>query len=1235
MKRKFLSILLTLTMALTLLPTAAMAEGETETLQSQIATSGTVTLDKDYTEDITIPANANITLDLNGETLSNTNSGKATLSVEGTAVVKNGTISGGTGYYNIEVKAGGSLTLEDVTATAGNNGSSMIDNWGTLTITSGTYTGGLNVVKSEEGSTLMINGGKFTLNYSTSGYTGVILNYGTATITDGEFIQNATSGRWNHPQVVATGIVEGNTAITKITGGTFTNNKSGESIFHGIGKATSDNFEVSGGNFNKSVSSGYLKDGFVCEKDSATNTYKLVTGATGVTLSESEKTIKVGESFKLEATLIPEDAELKSVEWKSSDKKIATVNKNTGTVKGVAIGDVTITATPNAAGATPATCTVHVYDEVAQIDETKYPTIEAALAAAQENDTITLLKNAASAKTLQIGKSITLDLGDYKFERTGSGNEARAIYINDGADVTIKANEAGGVKAATIALQVNAGGKLTIQGGTYEAAYALASFSSATKAAYTTIVDGVFKGFVYTNGNGHDDHITINGGTYNDMLYLASGDKSTYVINDGTFNTSLEIDAGKLDIMGGTFKARVDTTNNVNKPATNNNGSGAYVGIIVICKPDGTSANGYIGDAVVNIKGGTFENTFANGETIVVADFGKEGNDIGDAKVIISDDAKVKGKIALYTSENNTDASFTVTGGYFTSDPSAYLAANKGLVTSDQSAFAYKVGDKVTNVETAVTAGEATVTIPADVSGIITEAAVKDAAKAADTTKTLTDTVAASGMTNDPAVVGTKKAAEAALVAENIPVNSGDTVTVVVQPYLEVNVKSADAGKLTLEISAKYNVVATTDDPTTIAPAKTATLKSGVPLSINKPIELTIALPTGFATASSIYVQHKGYEYTATVDASGATATFINPHGFSTFTVTPTASAVAEVDGTNYTDLQKAVDAVSNNGTVKLLNDTSASAVVSRAVKFTLDKNSKSFTGAITAGSGYKLSVDGDVYTFTVRSSSGSSGGSSSSSRRYDVSAPSVKHGDVTVSPKTASKGDTVTITVKPDSGYELDTLTVKDASGSKIKVKDKGDGKFTFTMPASKVTVSAEFAEIETLDFADVPTDAYYYEAVKWAAKKGITGGTGDGTFNPNGSCTRAHIVTFLWRAAGSPEPKSTVSFADVPAGSYYAKAVAWAVENGITLGTGDGTFSPNATCTRAQSVTFLYRALGTAPTTVNGFTDVTADAFYADAVAWAVESGVTNGTSASTFSPNNGCTRAQIVTFLYRTMK
>ena len=287
-------------------------------------------------------------------------------------------------------------------------------------------------------------------------------------------------------------------------------------------------------------------------------------------------------------------------------------------------------------------------------------------------------------------------------------------------------------------------------------------------------------------------------------------------------------------------------------------------------------------------------------------------------------------------------------------------------------------------------------------------------------------------------------------------------------------------------------------------------------------------------------------------------------------------------------------------------------------------------SGAL-ASNYYVSSTANGVWTVSYSAPS-SGGGSSSSSRRYDVSAPSVKHGDVTVSPKSASKGDTVTITVKPDSGYELDTLTVKDASGSKIKVKDKGNGKFTFTMPASKVTVSAEFAEIETLDFADVSTDAYYYEAVKWAAKKGITGGIGNGLFGPNQPCTRAQIVTFLWRAAGSPEPKSMSSFSDVSADSYYAKAVAWAVENGITTGTGDGKFSPDATCTRAQSVTFLFRAIGKLVDSKAEFSDVLTDSYYANAVAWAVENGVTNGIGNGLFGPDNSCTRAQIVTFLFR---
>ena len=272
---------------------------------------------------------------------------------------------------------------------------------------------------------------------------------------------------------------------------------------------------------------------------------------------------------------------------------------------------------------------------------------------------------------------------------------------------------------------------------------------------------------------------------------------------------------------------------------------------------------------------------------------------------------------------------------------------------------------------------------------------------------------------------------------------------------------------------------------------------------------------------------------------------------------------------------------------------------------------------------------------WTVSYSAPYSGGSSSYDPTYSVSTPSkTENGSVTVSPKNASKGDTVTVTVKPDSGYVLETLTVTDKNGNELTLKDKGDGKYTFTMPAGKVEVKATFMEDNSVlnFFYDVPNGAYFYEAVKWAVDKGITNGLSDTMFGPYESCTRAQIVTFLWRAAGSPEPKTASSFTDVPANAYYAKAVAWAIENGITNGMTETTFAPNATCTRGQSVTFLYRALkGTASGSTN-FTDVKSDAFYTDAINWAVANNVTNGTSNTTFSPNADCTRAEIVTFLYR---
>ena len=286
------------------------------------------------------------------------------------------------------------------------------------------------------------------------------------------------------------------------------------------------------------------------------------------------------------------------------------------------------------------------------------------------------------------------------------------------------------------------------------------------------------------------------------------------------------------------------------------------------------------------------------------------------------------------------------------------------------------------------------------------------------------------------------------------------------------------------------------------------------------------------------------------------------------------------------------------------------------------------------AGANYEVgAVTKGTLTVNPRSSSGGGGGSSVST--YSVTVGKTDNGSVSVSPKSASKGDTVTVTVTPDKGYTLETLTVLDKNGKELKLTEK-NGKYTFTMPAGKVEVKVTFMDDNTMlnYFVDVKAGDYFYDAVKWAAEKGITSGTDATHFGPNAACTRAQIVTFLWRTAGSPEPKSTGSFADVPTDSYYAKAVAWAVENGITGGTGDGKFSPNATCTREQAVAFLYRASGS-PAVSGGsaFNDVAANAYYADAVAWAEKNEITGGIGGGLFGSGNDCTRAQIVTFLYRT--
>ena len=352
-------------------------------------------------------------------------------------------------------------------------------------------------------------------------------------------------------------------------------------------------------------------------------------------------------------------------------------------------------------------------------------------------------------------------------------------------------------------------------------------------------------------------------------------------------------------------------------------------------------------------------------------------------------------------------------------------------------------------------------------------------------------------------------------------------------------------------------------------------------------------------------------------------------------TVTPSATSVYENNTISFTvESTLPQDAAL---TVESSDTTVATAALSNDQKSITVTGVEEGTATITVS--IKLGdvvLDSESVTVTV-DERGTSGSSSSGTTRYTVSVEDTDHGTVKVSPTRASKGSTVTITVTPDEGYELDKLIVTDKNGDTVKLTDKGDDKYTFKMPASKITVEATFAEIETEPetpvFTDVPTSAYYYDAVLWAVENGVTEGTSATTFSPDMSCTRAQMVTFLWRAAGSPEPVTTTNpFTDVNSGVYYYDAVLWAVEQGITSGTSATTFAPDATCTRAQTVTFLYRAAGSPAVSGGSFSDVSADAYYADAVVWAVSGGVTVGTSDTTFSPDMNCTRAQIVTFMYR---
>ena len=1476
---KLLSLLLCLAMLMSMVPVAYAIDGTVDTGegstsnkkvvaevgQTSYATlaeaitaaedDATVTLLADVSEDVTITKS--ITLDLGDKTLTNTSAGKATISVTGgTVTVKNGTVIGGASYYNIEVtkNSNADLILENVTATAGNTGSSMIDNWGTLTIESGTYTGGLDVVKSEEGSMLNIHGGKFTLNYSTDGYTGVILNYGTATITDGEFIQNATSGgRWDHPQVVATGVVEGYPAITKITGGTFTNNMSGEGIFRGIGNGTYDNFEVSGGTFNEKVSDDYCADGFIPTKN-ADGTYgvkegkyvaqigskKYETLADAIRLAAKGKTVKLLADTDITSNGLT-IAKGKSIKLDLSGHSLKAANTNDGNIK--VCGKLTLTDSTDTAK--NGTGRGKVYTETSY----SYGSQDKALIAAIDGGTF-------------IMESGLIDAASFTTDNANKGQFAVSVQ-NENSDATVIIN-GGHIKAGWYAVAGNGqdstfNGNITVNGGILESTADYAIYHPHT--GTTTINGGTVYGAAggvslnrgklvvnggtitskgtgttgdWGDGTGKQDAAAINvnakyeetsveikGGTITaekDAILLTNGKNGTIAVSGGTFSSKVlpeycadgfvpknngngtygvEVDTSVAEVNGvkyktlqaavdaatrnATVKLLADTRENVTistpyvtldlnghtlngstgerKPAltitarmTVKDSSEAQTGTIMredtaensgvsshyvidvqgggwLTFESGTVKNDSgaggtkgaslvrVGDDSVakypglNIKGGTFTqdnfivikvdrgDLFLNGGTLNCANsYAVEnwhratikggtvngnvsswtyssglnseltingGTVNGNVESVSYDGAEGKlAKVAItggtvngtlstkrYGEEaapSKDMATIEVTGGTFSSDPTKYVVEDSAVTNNSDGTFgvakAYlaKVGDTsyytMGEAFKAQTASGAEIVLLRDYTtgSTFNSGSVARVVNLNGYTWTCTGTDANSAAfeINNP---------NASLTVKNGKIVSSQLVGLI--PSAMGGTIKYDNSSLTFE-NVEMSTTATsgietngnnTNDSVTL---KDSTLNVPNGFGIYFPSSGSLTIDNSTINAKTMGVQvcagNLSINAGSTITVSGGPVVKTENDG-----AIQDGAAISIVNRTGYKGL----------GDITVTGGTFTAKSGNAAIKAYNWDNTTKKEDTFTASD--KVSVSGGTFSSAVKpeycapgfvpkaNSDGTYGvtrpssGSSSSDPTYAVSAPSkTENGSVTVSPKSASKGDTVTVTVKPDSGYVLETLTVTDKNGNELTLKDKGNGKYTFTMPAGKVEVKATFMEDNSVlnFFYDVPNGAYFYEAVKWAVENGITDGVGDNLFAPGQPCTRAQIVTFLWRAAGSPEPKTASSFTDVSASAYYAKAVAWAVENGITNGMTATMFAPDATCTRGQSVTFLYRALkGTASGSTN-FTDVKSDAFYADAINWAVANNVTNGTSNTTFSPNADCTRAEIVTFLYR---
>lgn len=885
-------------------------------------------------------------------------------------------------------------------------------------------------------------------------------------------------------------------------------------------------------------------------------------------------------------------------------------------------------------------------NDVAQIGETKYATLQEAVNAANDN-TVKLLENVTEDINIPTGINVTLDLNGHKITNvsghTITVEKGGKLNISDSVGTGVVDNTSHGKGAI-----VNSG-EVTLNGGTFKRSaekgtyspngnggnswYTIANYGTmeintgvtvenaggyssmirnggdVTADCNLTIEGGNFAGGINTVKNDSFGVLTINGGNFSNTAQYVIMNWNKAEITAGTFRTLDTASAvlftsayggdantiGKLSISGGEFKHASDTQEMIVDHYDETNKGNA---VVTGGKFDADISK-YIPTDYVQSADGTVEKL---GETNAVAKVGGTYyKTLADAVAAAQDgDTITLLKDAELTSTLNLAKNITIDGqGKYT-----IKAANSFTVGSDNKTYCVLyVSGEVTLKDVTVNGNEKCRVIFCDKGKLTIDGATITNGKAPNFIGGVYMTSSASFEMKSGSITGNKNAKG----YQN-------------DEYLQY---SSD-----LWIGANANGALTAINGGTIGNV----FVNANAWSASNPGSFTM----NGGTVTNLYVEHDA-NYGATFKYNDGTIEHLylskeNGNGQS-IEVTPVKGVIYN-GGVKEQDLvtltMKYNDGATADSTYNVASGTTITLPTPRRSGYTFNgwyDGSKFYA----AGASYTVSA-----TVTLNASWSYISSGSSYDPTYSVSTPSkTEHGTVTVSPKSASKGDTVTVTVKPDSGYVLETLTVTDKNGNELTLKDKGNGKYTFTMPAGKVEVKATFMEDNSMlnFFYDVPNNAYFYEAVKWAVKNGITDGVGNNLFAPEQPCTRAQIVTFLWRAAGSPEPKGAASgMTDVVSGSYYEKAVAWAIENGITTGTTTSTFSPDATCTRAQAVTFLARALKAKAASAAEFSDVPTGSYFADAVAWAAANGVTEGIGGGLFGSDNDCTRGQIVTFLYR---